>query len=165
MVTSQVDRQTENNLAGILGILQEHPGGLSISDIATLLTMNRNSVSKYLAILQRQGSVDMRLVGAAKIYCPTRRLPIAAVRRFCSPPNLIVVDHNLEVLEVSGTLAGILGATPEALIGHPVLPLFPGISSSDDVASLLRRALWEKRGPSGGAPPALAGVPPPTGSP
>jgi len=140
-----VDRQTENNLAGILGILQEHPGGLSISDIATLLTMNRNSVSKYLAILQRQGSVDMRLVGAAKVYCPSRRLPVTAVHRFCSP-NLIVVDHNLEVLEVSGTLAGILGATPKALIGHPVLPLFPGISSSDDVTSLLRRALWGEEG-------------------
>ena len=136
-----VDKQTEKNLAEILGVLKEHPGGLSISDIATLLPMNRNSVSKYLAILQRQGSVDMRLVGAAKIYCPTRRLPVTAVRRFCSP-NLIVVDHNLEVLEISGTLAGILGTTPEALIGHPVLPLFLGTSPSDDVAVLLRRALW-----------------------
>ena len=74
-----VDRQTEKNLAEILGILQEHPGGLSISDIATLFPMNRNSVSKYLAILQRQGSVDMRLVGATKVYCPTRRLPVAAL--------------------------------------------------------------------------------------
>ncbi|GLI45550.1 PAS domain S-box protein [Methanoculleus bourgensis] len=140
-----VDKQTEKNLAEILGVLKEHPGGLSISDIATLLPMNRNSVSKYLAILQRQGSVDMRLVGAAKIYCPTRRLPVTAVRRFCSP-NLIVVDHNLEVLEISGTLAGILGTTPEALIGHPVSVLFPGTSPSDDVAVLLRRALWGEEG-------------------
>jgi len=139
-----VDRQTEKNLAEILGILQEHPGGLSISDIATLFPMNRNSVSKYLAILQRQGSVDMRLVGAAKIYCPTRRLPVAAVRRFCSP-NLIVVDHNLEVLEVSDTLAGILRTTPEALTSRPVSVLFSG-TSSDDVASLLRRALWGEEG-------------------
>jgi len=139
-----VDRQTEKNLAEILGILQEHPGGLSISDIATLFPMNRNSVSKYLAILQRQGSVDMRLVGAAKVYCPTRRLPVAAVRRFCSP-NLIVVDHNLEVLEVSDTLASILRTTPEALTSRPVSVLFSG-TSSDDVASLLRRALWGEEG-------------------
>ncbi|WP_292489370.1 PAS domain S-box protein [Methanoculleus sp. 10] len=145
-----VDRQAEKNLAGILSILQEHPGGLSISDIATLLPMNRNSVSKYLAILQRQGSVDMRLVGAAKIYCPTRRLPVAAVRRFCSP-NLIVVDHNLEVLEVSVTLAALLGTTPEAIISRPILTLFPG-TSSDDVASLLRRALWGEEGTFGWRP-------------
>jgi len=140
-----VDKQTEKNLTEILAILHKHPGGLSISDIATLLPMNRNSVSKYLAILQRQGSVDMRQVGAAKVYSPTRRLPVAAVRRFCSP-NLIVVDHNLKVLEVSDTLAAILGATPETLIGHPVSDLFSDISSSDDVTSLLRRALWGEEG-------------------
>ena len=134
-----VDSRTDSSVSKILDVLKEHPDGLSITDLAALLAMNRNSVSKYLAILQQQGSVDMRLVGVAKIYCPTRRLPVAAVRRFCSP-NLIVVDHNLEVLEVSDTLAGILGTTPEALTSRPVSVLFSG-TSSDDVASLLRRAL------------------------
>jgi len=140
-----VDSRTDSSVSKILDVLKEHPDGLSITDLAALLAMNRNSVSKYLAILQQQGSVDMRLVGVAKIYCPTRRLPVAAVRRFCSP-NLIVVDHNLEILEVSGALAGLIGTTPEALSGQPVSVLFPGMSPSNDAISLLRRALWGEEG-------------------
>ena len=36
--------------------LEKHPEGLSITDIAGLLGINRNSVAKYMDILQVQGS-------------------------------------------------------------------------------------------------------------
>ena len=135
-----VDSRTDYSVSKILNVLKEHPNGLSITDIAAQLSINRNSASKYLEMLQRQGSVDIRQVGAAKIYCPTRRLPVAAVRRFCSP-NLVLVDHNLEILELSDALASLIKTTPEALIGKPAQTLFRGPDSSDDLLSLLRKAL------------------------
>lgn len=135
-----VDSRTDYSVSKILNVLKEHPNGLSITDIAAQLSINRNSASKYLEMLQRQGSVDIRQVGAAKIYCPTRRLPVAAVRRFCSP-NLVLVDHNLEILELSDALASLIKTTPEALISKPAQTLFRGPDSSDDLLSLLRKAL------------------------
>ncbi|WP_342772062.1 MULTISPECIES: PAS domain-containing protein [unclassified Methanoculleus] len=135
-----VNTRTDHSISKVLDTLKEHPEGLSITDLAVLLSMNRNSASKYLDILQRQGSIDMRQIGVAKIYYPTRRLPVAAVRRFCSQ-NLIVVDHNLEILEVSDTLAGLIGMLPEVLTGKPVQDLFFSLNPSDDIILSLRRAL------------------------
>ncbi len=140
-----VDNHIDGSASKILGIVKEHPNGLSITDLAVLLSINRNSVAKYLGIFQRQGLVDMRRVGAAKIFYPTRRLPVAAVRRFCSS-NLIVVDHNLKILEVSDALAGPIGMTPAALSDQPISALFPCISSSGEVISPLRKALWGEEG-------------------
>ncbi|WP_292518813.1 PAS domain-containing protein [Methanoculleus sp.] len=140
-----VNNFTDSNTSEVLYILKEHPEGLSITDLAALTSLNRNTVSKYLGILQRQGSVDIRRVGAARIYLPTRRIPVAAIRRFCSS-NLIVIDHNLEILEVSGTLTALIGTTPETLIGKPIYVMFPGRDPSDELISLLRRALRGEEG-------------------
>jgi CheY-like chemotaxis protein len=135
-----VDSRTDNSISKVLSTLKEHPNGLSITDLAALLSMNRNTVSKYLGILQRQGSIDMRQIGAAKIYYPTRRLPIAAIRRFCSQ-DLIVVDHNLRVMEASGALAALIGTAPEALADKPVQIVLSNAESPDDAVLLLKKAL------------------------
>ena len=89
-------------------ILSTHPEGLSITDIAGQLQLNRNSVAKYMDILQIQGAVDGRKIGTSKIYYHSQRIPAFSLRKVCSRPLLvcnqdfIVTDMNQEFLSYSG---------------------------------------------------------------
>ena len=47
-------------------ILKWHPRGITISDLATKLEINRNLIAKYLDILLISGQVEMQVIGAAK---------------------------------------------------------------------------------------------------
>ena len=53
--------QTE--ISRIKDLLACHTEGMSITDIAGMLQVNRNTVSKYMDILQIQGAVDGRKIG------------------------------------------------------------------------------------------------------
>ena len=48
--------------------LRSHPRGLTISDLASKLNMNRNLTAKYLDMLLISGQVEMQVMGAAKVY-------------------------------------------------------------------------------------------------
>ena len=54
----------------IISLLQEqYPTDLSIKDIATAISVGRNTTSKYLAILEIQGMIHMtRKIDRAKLY-------------------------------------------------------------------------------------------------
>lgn len=47
----------------IRGLLKIYPRGLTISEISQRLKCNRNSVAKYLEILQISGTVEMQQMG------------------------------------------------------------------------------------------------------
>ncbi|MDD1700695.1 MAG: hypothetical protein LUQ04_07870 [Methanoregula sp.] len=47
--------------------LGSHSKGMSISDIAHQLRMNRNSVAKYLELLLISGHVDIKITGISGI--------------------------------------------------------------------------------------------------
>jgi DNA-binding IclR family transcriptional regulator len=51
----------------IIKILQEHPEGLPILEIAKLIGMHRHTVTKYIYHLIGTGVVYQREVGAAKL--------------------------------------------------------------------------------------------------
>jgi PAS domain S-box-containing protein len=80
----------EKEISRIKTILASHPDGMSITDIAGNLQVNRNSVAKYMDILQRQGSVDGRKLGTSKIYYLSERLLVTSVRKVCTRPFLII---------------------------------------------------------------------------
>lgn len=89
-------------------LLSSHPEGLSITDIAGQLQLNRNSVAKYMDILQIQGAVDGRKMGTSKIYYHSQRIPAFSLKKVCSRPLLVcnqefqVIDMNQEFLSYSG---------------------------------------------------------------
>jgi len=99
-------------------LLSTHPEGLSITDIAGQLQLNRNSVAKYMDILQIQGSVDGRKLGTSKIYYHSQRIPAFSLRKICSRPLLIcnqdflIIDMNPEFLSYSGISSDLLLQKP-----------------------------------------------------
>ncbi|MFX1408259.1 MAG: hypothetical protein ACFFBW_15015 [Promethearchaeota archaeon] len=52
----------------ILESIRNHPGGMTITDIADLKSYSRNTVSKYVSILELKNLVFTRKIGAYKLY-------------------------------------------------------------------------------------------------
>jgi PAS domain S-box-containing protein len=121
-------------------LLRLHPEGLSITSISSLSRINRNTLVKYLEVAQSQGLVGMRQVGAAKVYFPADRIPVSAVRRFCR--HYIILDHLLDVIEVSASMPASLGMPAgERGTGRRIGDLFPGLRGIADLEARLRSAL------------------------
>ena len=48
----------------ILDTIRNHPGGLTITDIAKIKSYSRNTVSKYVSVLELKDQVSSRKIGA-----------------------------------------------------------------------------------------------------
>ena len=119
-------------------ILKGHPRGITISDLSTKMEMNRNLVAKYLDILLISGQVDMQVIGAAKVYFLTHRVPISSMLEY-STEMLIILDQERNIIHVNKPLLEQVNETREALIGrkikelpHPFLKALPVRLTSRD---------------------------------
>ncbi len=122
--------------------LRLHPEGLSITSIASQSEINRNTLVKYLGIMQSQGSVGMRQVGVAKVYYLADRIPISAVRRFCR--HYVIVDHILDLVETSASLPVSLGMPAGERTSRRVCDQFPGLRGIPNLQTYLRSALRDE---------------------
>jgi PAS domain S-box-containing protein len=99
--------------------LRWHPRGLTISDLTSKLNLNRNLVAKYLDMLLISGQVEMQVMGAAKVYFLSRRVPISAMLEFSSD-YVIVLDTEQRVIQVNEPVLKLLNEKREALIGKKI---------------------------------------------
>jgi len=106
-----------HEISRIKEALEQHPDGLSITDIAGLLQINRNSVAKYMDILQIQGSVDGKKRGTSKVYYLSHRLAVDSLRKICSQP-FVMLDQNGQVIEHSTSFSTLPGMLPEQIDGQ-----------------------------------------------
>ncbi|WAC05069.1 MAG: PAS domain-containing protein [Methanoregula sp.] len=88
---------------------------MTISDLASEMNMNRNLVAKYLDMLLISGQVEMQVIGAAKVFFVSRRVPISALLEFSSD-LVIVVDKDQRILQVNEQVPLLLDETKESLI-------------------------------------------------
>ena len=58
----------QQELTEIKTILKSNPKGMTVTDIARQIHINRNSVAKYLDILLISGHAEMVTFGPAKVY-------------------------------------------------------------------------------------------------
>jgi len=108
----------QNEIFRIKQELENHPEGLSITDIAGLLHMNRNSVAKYMDILQIQGFADGRKRGTSKIYYISHRMPDVTLRKVCRQP-FITLDQNSLVTDHNQQFSLLTGLSSEQIVGKP----------------------------------------------
>ncbi|WP_321504422.1 PAS domain S-box protein [uncultured Methanoregula sp.] len=108
--------QTE--IGRIKELLSSHPEGLSITDIAGTLQLNRNSVAKYMDILQIQGAADGRKMGTAKIYYHSQRIPAFSLRKVCSRP-LLVCNQDMIPTDVNQAFLSYAGIPSEQVLQKP----------------------------------------------
>lgn len=120
-------------------VLKWHQRGMTISDLASEMKINRNLVAKYLDMLLIAGQVEMQVIGAAKVFFLSRRVPISALLEFSSD-LVIVFDSDQRILQVNEQVPLLLETGKEALIGKTIHEL-------DNPLIHALRACWTARGP------------------
>ncbi len=133
-------------------ILKWHPRGVTISDLATQMDTNRNLVAKYLDMLLISGQVEMEVVGAAKVYFLSHRVPISSMLEFSSD-MVIVLDSEQKIVQVNEPLLRMLREKKDALVGrhlndidNPFFRAVPITGPSKDTELLSDRfARWTAR--------------------
>ncbi|OPX64315.1 MULTISPECIES: PAS domain-containing protein [unclassified Methanoregula] len=97
-------------------LLKWHQRGMTISDLASEMKINRNLVAKYLDMLLISGQVEMQIVGAAKVFFLSRRVPVSALLEFSSH-LVIVLDSDGRILQINEQVPLMLEKTKDSLIG------------------------------------------------
>ncbi|MBP2133331.1 PAS domain S-box-containing protein [Methanomicrobium sp. W14] len=105
-----------DELSEILSTLKENPRGLSVSDIALRIGVNRNTVSRYLDMLRISGQVDMKIYGKAKVFFISQRAPVSAMLNFSSD-MVAVIDSDMQIVQVNDALCSLLNIDQSEIIG------------------------------------------------
>lgn len=71
-------------------MLRHNRRGLSITDISRRIGINRNSVAKYLDVLQMAGEVEVKKVCTAKLYFLSERIPLSEMLSLTSDAILVL---------------------------------------------------------------------------
>jgi len=123
----------QKELTRIKKILKNNPKGMTVTDISREMNINRNSVAKYLDILLISGHAELITFGPAKVFFPSRRVPISSVLNFISD-YIIILDEELKITQVNDTFLEFLGVEREDLIGtdveHSILKIFKDVTRS-----------------------------------
>jgi PAS domain S-box-containing protein len=100
-------------------LLRSHRKGLTITEIAKKLGLNRNSTAKYLDILLISGEVALNSYGPAKVYTISNKMTVSAMLRF-SADIILMIDQEMRILDVNENALAILGLSRNDLIGNRV---------------------------------------------
>jgi PAS domain S-box-containing protein len=103
-------------------VLKWHQRGMTISDLASEMKINRNLVAKYLDMLLIAGQVEMQVIGAAKVFFLSRRVPVSALLEFSSD-LVIVFDSERRILQVNEQVPHLLEIKKEEIVGKTLQEL------------------------------------------
>ncbi|NYT17803.1 MAG: PAS domain S-box protein [Methanomicrobiales archaeon] len=114
-----MENHGDQRINRIRDLLKTQPRGLSISEIADRLGLQRHIVSKDLGYLHRLGQVELQTIGTSKVYTYTTKIPIAGILDYFSD-MILVLDENLAILEVNDPLLRIVKLGRDDLIGNRI---------------------------------------------
>jgi len=100
-------------------ILRWHPRGMTISDLSSSMKINRNLVAKYLDMLLISGQVEVQLMGAAKVYYLSMRVPVSAMFEFASD-LVIMISDDQRIHSVNEQVPLLLDEQRETLVGKRI---------------------------------------------
>ena len=107
----------QKEISLIQEILRSNPRGMTVTDIARKMKLNRNSVAKYLDIMRISGMVELITFGPAKVFFPSRRIPIATLLESITD-YLFILDKELKIVFITNALLFLLNQDREAIIGE-----------------------------------------------
>jgi len=81
-------------LKKIRGLLVGLNKGLTVTEISRKMGINRNSIAKYLDVLLTSGIVEMKVVGSAKLYTISKRMPLTSIINVSSDYVLVLDDDS-----------------------------------------------------------------------
>jgi len=102
--------------------LKRNPRGMTISDLAKKMQINRNLIAKNLDLLVMSGQVEMQRVGPAKVYFLSQRVPVTSMLEFSSD-LVIMIDREGKIIFVNEQVPLLLNIPKEALIGNRIIEI------------------------------------------
>ena len=109
----------QKELARIRTILKSNPKGMTVTDISREMDLNRNSVAKYLDILLISGHAEMVTFGPAKVFFPSRRIPLSAMLNF-TLDYIVLLDRDLKFLQINENLLKLMNVELGDIIGQSI---------------------------------------------
>jgi PAS domain S-box-containing protein len=100
--------------------LKENPKGMTVTDIARKIKVNRNSVAKYLDIMRISGHVEMITFGPAKVFFPARRIPVSDLLNYTSD-YILVYDDNFRITMINESLLNFISQKKRSIVGQSVI--------------------------------------------
>lgn len=99
--------------------LRWHPRGMTISDLSFGTKITRNLMAKYLDMLLISGQVEMRVIGTAKVYYLSRRVPVSAMFEFSSD-LVVMIGEDQRIHSVNEQVPHLLKLPREELVGKRI---------------------------------------------
>jgi len=132
--------QYHHELERIKRVLRDNPKGMTVTDISRTIHSNRNSVAKYLDILLISGHAEMISFGPAKVYFPSRRVPITSLINYTSD-NVVVLDKDLKIVQVNENLIEAFNLKINKLIGTKISNIKIPVTQSQSFLQKLHDAV------------------------
>ncbi|MCK9592453.1 MAG: PAS domain S-box protein [Methanoregula sp.] len=133
----------DRELTRIKSFLKGSSKGYTVTEISRSIDINRNSVAKYLDVLCISGAVELKVIGSAKIYTLTKRIPISSILSLSSD-YLIVLDDEFVVTYVNEKVLNFENKTPEDIVGRSVESAGFKLLSIPDIDKILQECTLGK---------------------
>lgn len=109
----------DRELTRIKNFLRGSAKGYTVTEISHAIDINRNSVAKYLDVLCISGAVELKVIGSAKIYSLTKRIPISSILSLSSD-FIFVLDDDFVIQYVNERVLDFEKKSSEDIVGKPV---------------------------------------------
>ncbi len=133
----------DNELHRIRSLLKNTSRGLTVTDIARSIDINRNSVAKYLDILLTSGQVEKKVVGSAKIFTLTNRIPVSSILSLSSD-YIFVLDDDAVITYVNENILKFEKKAYDEIVGKTPADAQVSLLSAPDILPVLKEALAGK---------------------
>jgi PAS domain S-box-containing protein len=120
----------QKEIALIQQILKENPKGMTVTDVSRKIKINRNSVAKYLDIMRVSGHVEMITFGPAKVFFPSKRVPLVDILNYTSD-YVLVFDENFKITMVNDAFLDFMKNEREEILGQKIPEFFPSFLKDD----------------------------------
>jgi PAS domain S-box-containing protein len=109
----------DRELSKIKNFLRGSSKGYTVTEISHAIDINRNSVAKYLDVLCISGAVELKVIGSAKIYSLTKRIPVSSILSISSE-FIIVLDDDFVIQYVNERVLDFEEKTTDEIVGKSV---------------------------------------------
>ena len=130
----------QEDIHRIRELLAANREGMSITDISSRLKINRNTVAKYMEILQIQGAADGRKRGTSKVFFLTERIPALSLKKVCSRPYF-VVDMDGMICDTNHEFCTLAGMTADQLMRQSTETVPIRLTDGTALLNLIKTAL------------------------
>ena len=127
----------DRELTRIKNFLKGSAKGYTVTEISRAIDINRNSVAKYLDVLCISGAVELKVIGSAKIYSLTKRIPISSILSLSSD-YIIILDEDFVVSYVNEKVLHFEKKSSDDIVGKPIDGANLSLLSIPDISQVLQ---------------------------